>query len=182
MISSSGSRPMARRPSTSQTRCVRASSICLWCSRVARAGQAVLLGPFPPRALPRLSSTTGRSATHRAVVVVRHLCFASTTHPVVRPRWASPVPTSIRFPTCHAHRPRRSLQRSRQIPRLLLPSRSRTRSASTSGWSRGSIASLALWPVGRSVHASPYSLPRTSQDSIAAGWLDLDSEGIPPPG
>src|SRR5205823_3574246 len=55
-------------------------SICLRCSRVSHAGQAVLLGPFPPRALPRLLGTAGRSATHRGITVARCDRFASATH------------------------------------------------------------------------------------------------------
>src|SRR6266508_2574132 len=47
---------------------------------------------------------------------------------------------------------------------------------------RGSIASLSLWPVGRSIHASLWLLPRTAQNSIPAGWLGLGGEGIAPPG
>jgi len=91
----------------------------------------------------------------------------------VRPRWASPVPSSIRVPACPALRPRQRLRRSRHGPRLLMPSRLGIRSAAASSPCRGSIASLALGPVGRSVYASPCSLPHTTQDSIAAGWLGL---------
>src|ERR671929_1299380 len=44
------------------------------------------------------------------------------------------------------------------------------------------MASLAFGPVGRSVYASSRSLPRTTQNSIPAGWLDLCRGGIAPPG
>src|SRR5438445_9575717 len=45
---------------------------------------------------------------------------------------------------------------------------------------RGSIASLALRPVCRTVYASACSLPLTTQDSFPGGWLGLAGEGIPP--
>ena len=155
--------------------------VCLGCSRVALAEQAVLLGPFPLRALPRSFGTTGQSATHRRIAVARHPGFASATHRV-RPRWASPVAPCIRLSACPALRPRQILQRGRHNPRLLVPSRMRTRSASARFLLRGSIASLALGPADRSVYASPCSLPRTAQDSIPAGWLGLGGEGISPSG
>src|ERR1051326_4421581 len=78
--------------------------------------------------------------------------------------------------------PADSPARSPYNPRLLLPSRMRSRSASARFFLRGSIASLALGPVGRSVYASPCSLPRTAQDSIPAGWLGPGGEGISPSG
>src|SRR5712691_9917717 len=49
---------------------------------------------------------------------------------VLRAPWVSPVPPSITFPACRALRPRQSLQRGRHNPRLLVPSRTETRSAS----------------------------------------------------
>jgi len=48
----------------------------------------------------------------------------------MRPPWASRVPLPIRFQACRALRPRRILGRSCHSPRLLVPSRSYTRSAS----------------------------------------------------
>src|SRR6266542_645422 len=156
--------------------------VCLGCSRVALAEQAVLRGPFPPRALPRLLGTTGHSATHRGIAVARPDRFVSATHHAVRPQWASPVPPSIRLPACSALRPRQILQRSRHSPRLLLPSRTGTRSASAPSLLRGCPASLALGPVGRSLYAPPWSIPCTAQDTIPAGWLRLGGAGITPSG
>src|SRR5713226_304879 len=115
------------------------------------------------------------------MAVARHSCFASATHRLRAP-WASPVPSSIPFPACRALRPQQSLQRGRHNPRLLVPSRRSTRSASALRVSWGSITSLSLRPVGRSVYASPRSLPRATQDLIPVGWLGLDGEGIPPSG
>src|SRR5437899_3625867 len=63
------------------------------------------------------------------MAVARQSCFASATLHLRAPR-ASPVPSSVPFPACHALRPRQSLQRGRHDPRLLLPSRRGTRSAS----------------------------------------------------
>src|SRR6266581_8855070 len=101
---------------------------CLGCSRVSLVERAILLGRFPPRALPRLFGTAGRSATHGVMAVARRSCFASATH-LLRTPWASPVTPSILVPACRALRPRQGLQRSRLGPRLLLPSHLRTRSA-----------------------------------------------------
>src|SRR5881296_2769373 len=113
--------------------------VCLWCSHVSLARHASLLGPFPPRALPRLPGTTGRSATHRGVAFARHPGFAPATHPL-RPRWASRVPPLVPFPACCALRPRQILRRSRHHPRLLVPSRAARRSASARFLLRGSTA------------------------------------------
>src|SRR6266567_922764 len=83
------------------------------------------------------------------MAVARQSCFASATHRLRAP-WASPVPPPVPFPACHALRPRQSLQRGRHDPRLLLPSRRGTRSASARFVLRGWITSLSLRPVGRS--------------------------------
>ena len=90
------------------------------------------------------------------------------------------VPLSTLRPQPHDHR---RMTRGRggllSLPRMALSS---TPLCLLTGALRGSITSLSLRPVGRSAYASSCSLPRTTQSSIAAGWLGLGGEGIAPPG
>src|SRR6266508_622940 len=90
------------------------------------------------------------------------------------------VPLSTLRPQPHD---RRRMTRGRggllSLPRMALSS---TTLCLLTGALRGSIASLSLWPVGRSIHASLWLLPRTAQNSTPAGWLGLGGEGIAPPG
>src|SRR5216684_3971377 len=88
------------------------------------------------------------------------------------------VPLSTLRPQPHD---RRRMTRGRggllSLPRMALSS---TTLCLLTGALRGSIASLALRPACRTVYASPWSLPRTTQDSFPGGWLGPAGEGIPP--
>ena len=122
------------------------------------------------------------SATHGSMAVARRPRFASATHHWMRPPWASRVPLPIRFPACRALRPRQILRRSRHNPRLLVPSRIGTRSASApynvTGLNRFTCVAACL------SHCLRFAVFVTShaQDSIPAGWLGLGGEGIAPSG
>src|SRR5712692_6603677 len=88
------------------------------------------------------------------------------------------VPLSTLRPQPHD---RRRMTRGRggllSLPRMALSS---TTLCLLTGALRGSITSLALRPVCRTVYASACSLPLTLQDSFPGGWLGLVGEGISP--
>src|SRR5581483_633279 len=103
-------------------------------------------------------------------------------------RYSSRDETAVGFPSSFIH-PSPGMpcaltpadpRRSRHDPRLVLPSRKCDPVGIRFLKSRGSIASLALWPARRPVYASRRSSPPASQDSVPGGWLGLAGEGIAP--